>query len=608
MCGAIIENDQVVAGGWGDVNVCPPASKHPDSAPPGVPVQGRGFQSALSSRGGVVASGSPLASRVGVDVLDAGGTAMDAAVATVFAMGVTEPHFAGIGGAGWLIYRSANGKAASLDFEPTVPLEFDPEAFGRDGIHKTGTGHMVVAVPGVVAGMSAALERFGTIDLADAIAPAERLAHDGVPVSVGFSSAYKAVAEGPGHDDRLRMFPAAADIYLHNGDQYPPDNELADSTLVQRDYARSLALVARFGPDAFYEDGQYPTFDFGGHHYEAGPSVARLIVDDMENPQNPEYEGDEGLMTMQDLSEYEAKWRDPIKGHYRGNQIVTSLGVTLETLNIMEGYDVGSLGHSTADYFHLFAEAQKIAWADQVAYVGDPDYVDVPKFLTSKDYAAQRRSEIDPDHAQCYGPGQPGMETPPCEEPAAAEDGHTVHISVVDRYGNAVAVTFTIGIFGSAVVAPGTGFLLNSTVGTGGPPGSRGEDLGGRRVAEWGISPTIVVKGGRPILVVGAAGGASIPMGVVLAISNVIDFGLPIDRALDAARLDERTCCTMRLEDGRIREEVLTELQARGHGITYVGEYYFSPVLHAVGYNPSTGGYVGASDPRDFRGVAAQTH
>jgi gamma-glutamyltranspeptidase/glutathione hydrolase len=311
-------------------------------------------------------------------------------------------------------------------------------------------------------------------------------------------------------------------------------------------------------------------------------------------------------MTMQDLSSYEAKWRDPVKGNYRGNQIVTSLTTTLETLNIMEGYDVGSLGHSTVDYFHLFAEAQKIAWADTVAYVGDPDYADLPEFLTSKEYAAQRRSEIDPNQAECYGPGEPGMETPPCEEPAAAEDGHTVHISVVDRHGNAVAVTFSIGIFGSAVVAPGTGFLLNAGIDTFGPAGSPAEALGGRRVAQWGMSPAIVVKGGRPILVVGASGGASIPMGVVLAISNVIDFGLGIDRALDAARLHEFACCTMRLEDGRVREDVLIALKAREHEIKRVGEYYFSPILQAVGYDPATGGWLGASDPRDARGVVAQ--
>lgn len=610
-CGSIIDNDQVVIGsGWLDPNVCPPAS-----AEPGHGVEGRAFLPAVSSTGGVIASVSPLAAQVGVKVLDDGGNVVDAAVASVFAVGVTRPEMCGIGGGGFLVYRSTHGDIASLDFRETAPGAVTPTTLEGVGIQdpSNGSGHRVAGVPGTVAGMAEAVTRYGTMSLADLIAPAEKMAREGVPVAPGFSSSYALAGGTVTNAERLRMFPEAASIYLRNELQYPPDNPQAPSKLVQKDYARSLALIATFGPDAFYGTDEYTAFDYNGHHYEEGPSVASLIVEDMENPNNPPYPGDDGLMTASDLESYEAKWRTPLNGTYRGHQIVamgppTAGGtVTLEMLNIMEGYDVASMGHSSADYFHFFAEAQKIAWADRTAYVADPDKEDVPHFLTTKGYAAQRRAEIDPDNAQAYEPGSLGNGGRPSSRTEQSVGSHTTHVSVIDGDGNAVAVTCTINYpFGSAVVAPGTGFLLNNHLLDFSPAGSAANEAEGGKRPRSSTNPIIVVKGGRAILAAGGAGGALIPNGVILAISNVVDFGMDVAHAVDAARFFEFECCAMLLEDGRVLLEVQRDLEERGHELQRVGEYFGLPLIQVVGTDPVTGLHVGSSDPREDRGATGQ--
>lgn len=626
-CGTVIDAGQLVVGHWGDPNLCPG-----DSADPGYGVQGRAFLPAIESAGGVVASISPAAAQAGVDVLDSGGNAVDAAAAAVLAVGVSRPEMCGIGGGGLLVYRGASGEVATLDFRETAPQAFTPttleeqdETLEGDEIHGSiGSGHTVVGVPGTMAGIAEAVARFGTKSLDDVIAPAEEMAREGVPVAPGFSTSYGPETSGVPDSERLRMFPEAASIYLRNGLQYPPDNEQADSTLVQKDYARSLALVATFGPDAFYEDGEYPAFSYRGTHYEAGRSIARLIVEDMENPNNPPYPGDKGLMTIGDLESYEAKWRAPLRGTYRGRQIIAmgapSRGgtVALEMLNIIEGYDVASMQHSSADYFHFLAEAQKIAWADQKAHVTDPDKEEVPHFLTSKGYAAQRRAEIDPEHAQAYEPGSLGDGGAQSSGKKTPAGGHTTHVSVIDGDGNAVAVTCTLNSrFGSAVVAPGTGFLLNNELLDFDDAGTINEPEGGRRPVS-NMTPTIVVDGGRAILVGGGGGGDFISNGVILAISNVVDFGMDIAHAVDAARFFEFECCNMVLEDGRVlpevwenasRDELDGELVRRGHVVERRGEYwmYQFPIIQAVGFDPARGLNVGTSDPREDRGVTAQT-
>ena len=356
---------------------------------------------------------------------------MDATVSTLFAMGVSRPQSCGMGGGGFLVYRSKRGRSAALDFRETAPAAFTPGTLQREGLHQRFTGHLTIGVPGVVRGMARALRRFGTISLARAIRPAERMARRGITVTPALSSAMAQNAS------RLKLFPAAARQYLVDGERpYAPN-----SLLRQPDMARSLSLIRRKGPHAFYRG-----------------RIARLIAAEMDRARGNPIEGDASMMTRSDLRGYRAKWRRPLVGSFRGRGIVampppTSGGIAvLEMLNILEGFDLKGMGQSSADALHLIAESQKLAWSDRNTYVGDPDFVNVPTgTLISKDYADRRRGLIDGSHAGAFGPG------------VGPYGGSTTHISVIDRRGNTVAVTCTIEQeFGSAVVAPGTGFLLNN--------------------------------------------------------------------------------------------------------------------------------------------------
>jgi gamma-glutamyltranspeptidase/glutathione hydrolase len=521
--------------------------------------QGSRFRPAVTSRGGVIATESMPAAQVGLEVLNDGGNAVDAAVATTFAVGVSRPQSCGIGGGGFMVYRSHKGRTAALDFRETAPAAVTPQTFQGEGIHRTFTGHKTVGVPGTVAGLRAALERFGTISWEDAIAPAESLARNGIVVDEPLHTAMQQ------NQERLKMFPAAAEIYLVGGQAPYP----VGSTLIQEDYAGSLALIADDGPKAFYEG-----------------EIADLIVADMERSrQDPVAPGDEGLMTADDLASYEAKWRTPLAGRYRDHRIVampppTSGGIALiEMLNILEGFNLRRLGHSSADHFHFVAEAQKIAFADRGQYVADPDFEDVPtEQLISKRYAASRRQEIDRFQAKTYAPGDldreqrkdsPGVE--------ADRQGSTTHLSVIDRWGNAVALTCTIEQeFGSAVVAPGSGFLLNNELTDFGDPGTANEAEGGKRPRS-SMSPTIVTHGDDAVLVTGGAGGVRIIMGVLHAVVNTIDFGMDVAHAIDAERMDAVRGLPLEIEDVRVNPVDLAELERRGHSLIRLGEYGIRP-------------------------------
>ena len=549
-------------------------------------VEGSRFRPAVQSPGGVVATESAAAARVGRRVLNAGGNAIDAAVASAFAIGVARPQSCGIGGGGFLVYRTAGGRAAALDFRETAPLAVTPTTFTGPGPHRTFTGHRTVGVPGTVAGLAAALDRFGTYTLAEAIAPAERLASRGVRVPPSLSAEMQANAQ------RLRLFPAAASQFLVGGTTpYQPGQRL-----VQRRLASTLRMIAREGPAAFYD----------------GP-IAERIVNDMQTAEQ-QLAGDQGLMTRRDLAAYRAVWRKPLVGNYRGRTVIampppTSGGIaTLQMLNLLEGFDLRRLGQSSADSLHLIAESQKIAFADRGAYVGDPQFTRVPTaVLTSEAYAARRRAEIDLSRAKTYGPGDVSSGAP---ARAAGADGNpetnTTHISVLDAAGNAVALTCTIEqSFGSAVVAPGTGVLLNNELTDFSDPGTANEARGGKRPRS-SISPTIVVQRNRPVLAVGGVGGARIIMGSLLAVVNVVDFRRDIARAVDAERLDA-TGLRLTLESGRVPAEVQAELGRRGHTVVPGGEYDVRPRVQAVGVDLRSGRALGVSDPRtDFGTLASR--
>jgi gamma-glutamyltranspeptidase / glutathione hydrolase len=392
---------------------------------------------------------------------------------------------------------------------------------------------------------------------------------------------------------RLELFPVAARQYLIDGKTPYP----AGAILKQPRLARTLHLIRRDGARAFY----------------AGP-IARRIVADMRQAAAHPIPGDAAVMTRRDLAEYRAKWRRPLRGSFRGRGIVampppTSGGIAVqEILNIVEGFDLRAEGQSSADALHQIAEAQKLAWADRNEYVGDPDFVRVPtRTLTSKGYAAKRRALIDQTRAGSYEPGLGPFHTSAAAD--ARHAGSTTHVSVVDADGNAVAVTCTIEQeFGSAVVAPRTGFLLNNEMTDFGSPGSANESRGGKRPRS-SMSPTIAVEGGRPIDVTGGAGGSRIVMGAFFSVLNRIEYGLDLAHAVDAERIDaqQEPAGSLLVEDGRIDAAVLAELERRGHKLQRLGEYDTRPRVQAAGFAGSHGRLKDAvSDSRTEAGSFAQ--
>jgi gamma-glutamyltranspeptidase/glutathione hydrolase len=547
---------------------------------------GSRFRPAKTGQLGVVASESPAAARAARQALERGGNAIDAAATAVFAIGVARPQSCGVGGGGFMVYRSRTGAARALDFRETAPAAYTRDTLSPPGLHKRFTGHLTVGVPGTVAGMASALARYGSITLREAIAPAERLARGGFRVPTSLAIAMKQNAQ------RLGLFPESRSIFLRpDGTEYPPG-----SVFRNPDYAASLRRLMRDGPAALY-----------------GGELARRIVRDMRAPR-PDTK-DPGLLTVKDFAAYRAKWRTPIRGTYRNRSIIgmpapSSGGIAIQQmLNLLGRYDLRAQGQSSATTLHLIAEAQKIAFADRGKYVADPDVVDVPATqLLSSEYAARRAAEIDLGRARAYSPG--------LGEVAARPEESTTSLSVVDRRGNAAVVTCTIEQeFGSAVVAPGTGFLLNNELTDFGPAGTANEP-GPRKRPRSSIAPTIVVEGKRPVMAIGGAGGARIIMGVLEPILQFVDFDEPIDQALDAPRIDATNGTQGRLivEDGRIPAGVLADLEGRGHRLQREGEYSAAPRVNAAGVVPVRPGFdparadgrIAAADPRTDDGALAE--
>ena len=532
---------------------------------------------------GVIATESPAAARVGRAVLESGGNAVDAAAATVFAIGVARPQSCGIGGGGFMVYRSAQGKTDTLDFRETAPAAFRPRTLKSKGLHTDFTGHLTVGVPGTVAGMQAMLKRYGTTSLAQAVRPAERLARGGVRVTPELAAATKENAK------RLKLFPASRRQYLRRGKPLR-----AGSRLRQRYMAATLRRIIRSGPRGFYRG-----------------VTARRIVADMRRAS--QLKGDRGIMRLRDLARYEAKWRAPLTGSFRGRQVVampppTSGGIAvLQMLNVLEGFDLKASGQSSANSLHSIIEAEKQAFADRGEYVGDPGFVKVPtKRLISKDYAARRRALISPNRARNYKPGL----GPRSSGSAGTETGSTTHVSVVDRQGNAVALTCTIEQeVGSAVIAPGTGFLLNNELTDFGDPGTANAARAGKRPRS-SMSPTIVVEDGRPVVVTGGAGGSRIIMGVLFTVLNRVEYGLDLPRAVDAERLDAQAVPDdpILIEGARLAPGVLADLRRRGHKFEGEGEYADSPRIQAAGYRGAAAGLTkdAVSDSRSENGSLAQ--
>jgi gamma-glutamyltranspeptidase/glutathione hydrolase len=399
---------------------------------------------------------------------------------------------------------------------------------------------------------------------------------------------------------RLALFPAATAQYLRDGKAYPPG-----SLLRQPELARSLAEIQREGTRAFYRG-----------------RIASAVIADMATAAGRP--GDAARMALGDFARYRARWRRPLVGSYRGQGIVTvpppsSGGTTLlELLNVLSGYDLAGLGEGSADTLHLVAEAEKLAWADRGKYVADPDFVPVPtRGLIAPAYADVRRALIDTGRAQSYTAGNPPGASAAARARSAngSEDanahGTTTHVSIVDRYGNAIALTCTIEQeFGSAVVAPGTGFLLNNELTDFGAAGTANAAGPGKRPRS-SMAPTIVVRSGRPALVVGGAGGSRIIMGVAWAVLNAVDFGQDVAHAVDSERLDEHPPASgpgnvLTIENARVAPTVLDEMVRRGHVLDRVGEYDARPRVQAAGVDPDTGLRSAVSDSRTDRAALAE--
>lgn len=510
-------------------------------------LEGERFHPVQGSQG-MVATSHTLATEVALKVLKDGGNAIDAAVTAGFALAVTQPRSGNIGGGGFLVYSPGNGDAPeAIDYRETAPAAATETMFqDQDGnvvSERSRFSHKAAGVPGTVAGLALALERHGTLSLSQALAPAIRLAREGFVVPHRFTEGLEQAR------DRLERWPATRATFYKEDGSAPQPGEV----FRQPELADTLQRIAEKGIKGFYEG-----------------ETAWLIVAEMQRG--------EGLITLEDLRNYEPAVRQPVHGTYRGFDIYSmsppSSGGThiVQILNILEDYPIGDWGHNSANTTHHMAEAMKLAYADRSEYLGDTDFVAVPlQGLTSKGYADQLRASIKADKARPaseIAPGRPG----PRESP------ETTHFSVVDRWGNAVSNTYTINFsYGSGITVAGAGFLLNNEMddfsAKPGVPNAYGLIGGEANKVEPGkrmlssMSPTIVRKDNRNFLVTGSPGGSRIITTTLQVIMNVIDHNMNIQTAVSAPRIHHQWLPDeIRVEQG-ISPDTLDLLRARGHTI-----------------------------------------
>lgn len=537
---------------------------------------------AIPAEHGMVVAQEKISAQVGADVLRRGGNAVDAAVATGFAMAVTYPRAGNIGGGGFMVIHSTDRKEdITIDYRETAPAATTAQIFlGADGKPdpaKSRDSGLGIGVPGTVAGLALALEKYGSgkFTLAQLLEPAIVLARDGFVVTDDIADTL------PGWYRRLARWPSSAKIFAK-----PDGTPFGEGDrLVQSDLADTLASVAAQGPRGFYE----------------GPVAEKLAkaVSDAG-----------GIMTAADLKAYQAVIRSPVRGTYRGYDIVSmplpsSGGVVLvESLNILEGFQLADLKQGSPASLHLLIEAMKRAYADRARYLGDPAFVNAPiDTLTAKDYAAKLRANISTNRAT---PSKEIVSAPP----APREGSNTTHFSVVDGRGNAVSNTYTLNFsYGVGLVADGTGVLLNNelddftaAVGASNAYGLVGYEPNlpgpGKRPLS-SMSPTIVLRGGKPVLVTGSPGGSRIISTVLQVIVNVLDYRMDVAAAVATPRLHHQWLPDeVRVERG-FPDDVLFELKAMDHLIVEpMGQTSANSIL------VTPNGALGAPDPRS-RGAEA---
>ncbi len=537
----------------------------------------------IAARGkhGMVASSSALASEVGVEILEQGGDAVDAAVATAFALAVTWPAAGNIGGGGFLVYYGVDGEATTFDFREKAPLAatetmyLDGEGNVRDNSNHEGI--LAVGVPGTVAGLETAHRKYGELKWSELVAPAVALARDGIPITWALHDDFRERKE------YWEQYPSSAEKFLKpDGSFYRPGD-----LWVQEDLADTLERIQRQGKAGFYRG-----------------KTAELIADFMA--------ANGGLITLADLKKYKAVEREPIRGTYRGYEIVgmpppSSGGVVMiEMLNILEGFDLAEAGHNSARYLHLLTEAMRRGYADRAHYLGDPDFnEDMPiGQLTSKDYARSLRESIDPTKAS---------ESNPALFAETYESPQTTHISVVDNDGSMVALTYTLEWgYGSHIVVEGAGFLLNNEMGDfNAQPGVT--DARGRIGTEANLirpekrmlssmSPTIVAKNGVPIFAVGTPGGKTIINTTMQVILNVIDHGLDIAEAIEAGRIHHQWLPDVtRMEEPGFSPDTVRLYKEFGHAVRESDSFGSAMGVY---HDLENDVYLGAADSRTPDGAA----
>jgi gamma-glutamyltranspeptidase / glutathione hydrolase len=508
---------------------------------------------AVEARRAMVVSAQHLAAEAGLEILKAGGNAVDAAVAMGFAEAVTNPCCGNVGGGGFMTLHLADGSDHFINFREKAPLAASANMYLDDaGNLKKGAslnGYLAAGVPGTVAGLLTALEHYGTMPRQTVMAPAIRLARDGFVLTRGDTDILHTSTA------KFAADPALARIFLKpDGQAFEPGD-----WLVQTDLAATLERIAAEGKDGFYK----------GPIAEAMSSAAK---------------SNGGIMTNDDLAAYQAQELPPLRCSYRGYDIVSapppsSGGTTIcEILNILSGYDLKALGFRSAQSVHLMVEAMRHAYLDRNTLLGDPDFVKNPlDKLLSADYAAAIRETIDP--AKATKSADFSSATPPHEKP------ETTHYSVMDEKGNAVAVTYTInGLFGAGVIAPGTGFFLNNemddfTTRPGQPnlfglvQGPQNAIAPGKRPLS-SMSPTIVTRNGKPVLVLGSPGGARIITITLETIINLVDYGMELQEAVDAPRFHHQWLPDdVYVETRGFSPDTKDRLEAMGYHIVEQGQW-----------------------------------
>jgi gamma-glutamyltranspeptidase/glutathione hydrolase len=537
----------------------------------------------VAAEHGMVVAQEKIGAQIGADILRQGGNAVDAAVATGFAMAVTYPNAGNIGGGGFMVIHSKDREEdVAIDYRETAPAAMTPDVFlganGKPDIAKSRDSALGIGVPGTVAGLTLALEKYGSgkFTLAQILQPAIELARGGFVITGDLAdtmrNGQRRLARWP---SATKIFSAADGTPLRDGDR-----------LVQADLAATLSAIAEQGPRGFYE----------------GPVAEKLVKAIADTG---------GIMSLDDLKSYQAVVRTPVKGTYRGYDIVSmpqpSSGgvVLLETLNILEGFPMPEMKQGSAPSLHIMIEAMKRAYADRARYLGDPSFVKAPiAMLIAKDYGAKQRVGIDPDHATpSSAVGGPA--------PPPREGSNTTHYSVVDSRGNAVSNTYTLNFsYGVGLVAQGTGVLLNNELDdfTAAPGASNAFGLVGFEANLPGpgkrplssMSPTIVLKDGKPVLVTGSPGGSLIISTVLQVIVNVLDYRMDIAAAVAAPRLHHQWMPDeVRIERG-FADDTLTALRAKGHR---VAEPMGPTSANSIAVTDR--GLLGAPDPRT-RGADAE--